>query len=306
MTSRMSSLEDSLDRLMARASLEMTPRDVRAALAPPALRPGTRVYMTHLPSTSPDELVDAAVRVRGWGFTPVPHLSARALGSRSELDGVIAQLVERAEVDDVVVIAGSVPNPRGPFDSTMEVLDLGILEQRGIRRLGVAGHPEGSSDISDRDLAIALEQKNEFARRSGLDVRLVTQFTFDADSVVAWERRIRQAGNELPIHVGLAGLASPAMLIKFSLYCGIGPSLALLRKQTGSVLRLATSVFYTPDKVVAAVAQSLADDPGSLIDSVHIFPFGTHDRTASWLSAVQAGDYEFDGTNLSFATPNTR
>lgn len=298
-------LGETIDALVADASIEMTPRDVRDAQHPPRLRPGTSVYMTHLPSTLPDVLVDAAVRVREWGFTPVPHLSARALGSRSELDGVIAQLVERAEVDDLVVIAGSVARPRGPFASTMDVLDLGILEQRGIRRLGVAGHPEGSPDISERDLALALEQKNEFARRTGVEVRLITQFGFDAAPVVSWERRLREVGNELPVRVGVAGLASPAMLIKFSLYCGIGPSLTMLRKQTGSVLRLATSVFYTPDKVIAEIAQWVAADPSSLIESVHIFPFGTHERSADWLAAVQAGEYDLDGRNLSFTAPIT-
>jgi methylenetetrahydrofolate reductase (NADPH) len=157
-----------------------------------------------------------------------------------------------------------------------------VLARHGIRRVGVAGHPEGSKDIGDQALATAIAEKNAFAADTGTDMYILTQFCFSPAPVVAWERRIRTAGNGLPVRVGLAGLTSPVRLLKFGVACGVGPSLTVLRKQTGGVLRLATSPVYHPDEVLLGVARSVGADPDSLIRGVHFFPFGALRATAEW------------------------
>ena len=124
--------------------------------------------------------------------------------------------------------------------------------------------------------------KNRIARDRGLDMHLVTQFTFAAEPIVAWERRLRAMGNTLPIHVGLPGVTSPAKLIKFGLSCGVGPSLKVLRKQAGGVLKLATTAAYKPEDTLLDLAAAIAADPRSLLSSAHFFPFGALAATAEW------------------------
>lgn len=145
----------------------------------------------------------------------------------------------------------------------------------------------GNTDIGDDGLAAALATKNRIARERGLDVHIVTQFCFAAGPIVDWERRIRAAGNTLPIHVGLPGLTSPTRLLRFGLSCGVGASLKVLRKQAGGVLKLATTPVYHPDETLLGLAASVAADPASLVRAVHFFPFGSLVATAGWAAGIR-------------------
>jgi methylenetetrahydrofolate reductase (NADPH) len=157
--------------------------------------------------------------------------------------------------------------------------------------VGVAGHPEGSPDVGDAELVQAITDKNEFAVDSGLDVHLVTQFSFAPEPVIIWERSIRAAGNRLPVHVGLPGAASAATLLKFGLRCGIGPSLAVMRKQAGNVLKLASTKPQYPEATVTGVAAAAAQDGANRFAPFHFFPFGAFARTAAWARAIADGRF---------------
>ena len=135
----------------------------------------------------------------------------RGVPDRAALRRMLADLTA-VGVDDLLVVAGGVAQV-GEFHESAQILDSGCLEEAGIRRIGVAGHPEGHPEIGADDLARALATKNRIALERGLDLRTVTQFCFAAAPIVAWERRIREAGNRLPIHVGLPGLTSPTRLL---------------------------------------------------------------------------------------------
>ena len=88
----------------------------------------------------------------------------------------------------MLVIGGGVDKPVGAFTSSMEVLQTGLIQKHGIRSIGVAGHPEGSPDISDEEIAEALAAKNELADREGLGLYIETQFCFEPDMVLDWEK----------------------------------------------------------------------------------------------------------------------
>ena len=51
-------------------------------------------------------------------------------------------------VKQVLVIGGS-REPVGDFDSSIQLLETGYFEGM---KIGIAGHPEGSPDISDSNL----------------------------------------------------------------------------------------------------------------------------------------------------------
>lgn len=273
--------------LLSGFSVEVTPAEIARdpGLLAGSLFPGTRVYITFLPNTAFSDTVAAAAAVIREGLRPVPHLAARGIAGEGELDRMVGRLAETG-VRELLVIAGSVSRPAGPISESMQVLSSGVLERHGITRVGVAGHPEGNRDIGDQALAGALTAKNAFAADHGADVYLLTQFCFDAGSVVRWEERIRAAGNRLPVYVGLPGLASPARLLRFGVACGVGPSLRVLRKQASGVLTLATTAAYYPDRTLLGLARSVRDDPESLIRGVHFFPFGALRATAAWASGV--------------------
>lgn len=291
------------ERVMAlaqRFSIEVTPRELDRL---PPLRtlvpPGTAVYVTFLAGTGYEGTVVTAKHLAAEGMRPVPHLAARATASAGQLDGVLRSLVDSG-VDDVLVVAGSFVDVAGPYPATIDLLRSGLLERHGIRRVGVAGHPEGSPDVPPGQLDQAIADKQAWAVAAGAELRLVTQFLFAGGPAVTWERAVRAAGHRLPVHLGLPGVASAATLLRFGLQCGVGPSLAVLRKQAGHLRHLASVRPQYPDATMVAVARALSADPGSTFAACHFFPFGGFERTAAWVRTLAAGRFVLtpDGSGI--------
>jgi methylenetetrahydrofolate reductase (NADPH) len=276
-------------------TLEVTPRELRKnpGLCADALPAGTRVYTTFLPNTPFSDTVEAASILIEQGMRPVPHVAARNLVDEGDLDQLVGRLAD-VGVRELLVIAGSLSSPRGSITESLQVLRSGVLDRHGISRVGLAGHPEGNRDIGEAELARSLREKNAFAASSGCDVYLLTQFCFAAEPIVRWERRIREQGNRLPVHIGLPGLASPVSLVKFGLACGVGPSLKVLRKQGGGLLKLTKQSVYCPDQTLLGIADSALRDSESLIRGVHFFPFGAVSATADWVRQINRGQFRID------------
>ena len=181
----------------------------------------------------------------------------------------------------VFVIAGDPPKPLGPFADAHAVLKSGLLEENGIRTVGVAGYPEKHPFIDSERIEKALREKAAFAQRAGLNLEIVTQFVFDPDTIVRWVRTVRELGIYAPIRIGIAGPASVQTLLRFAARCGVGASAKVMAKYGVSITRLLTTA--TPDPLVTKVAEQIATDGGTV--KVHLYPFGGVRRTAEW--AVQ-------------------
>ena len=263
------------------------------------LRPGTVVYITFLPGSDFDDTIAVAKRLKGEGFLPVPHFAARSIPDAAFLDDKLARLSGEAGLDQVLVIGGAVDKPAGDFSDTMQLLETGLFDRHGIRKFGVAGHPEGSPDISDQAIAGALRWKNDFAERSGADLYVVTQFCFEAGPVIAWDRRIQAEGNRLPITIGLPGLATIKTLLAHAKACGIGPSMRFLTRQARNLTRLMT--VSAPDKLVTDLAAYKADDPACGIAGVHMYPLGGLRRSAKWSYAVTDGAFTMNRDGKGFS-----
>ena len=142
------------------------------------------------------------------------------------------------------------------------------------------GTPRAAPTSRPKRSSRPLAEKNAFAASSAIELRIVSQFALAAEPYVTWERGLREAGNRLPIVAGIPGVTSPPALLKFALACGIGPSVEVLRKQSGGLLKLATTRLWRPDELAEGIARSTIDDPGSLIQGLHLFPFGGVERSA--------------------------
>ena len=264
---------------------------------------GTTVNVTQLPGASISDIIAVCRRLRIEGMEPVPHIAARSIQSKAELAAYLDGLTGEASVKEVLVIGGGVSTPIGPYAETMDILASGHLEAAGIRKVGVAGHPEGSPDISADGLAIALAAKNEWAARTGMETYIETQFCFDASAILKWEKSIRAAGNVLPIHIGVPGPASLKTLLKFAQISGIGPSMRVLTRQTRNITRLLT--VQAPDKLLVGLANGLRADPECLIRHLHFYPFGGLAKTVSWIDQVAGGAFSLNSKDGFDAAPLT-
>ena len=255
-----------------------------------ALAPGTDVNVTFLPGSDPADTARVAARLRDEGMHPIPHIAARSIHNKAQLETILKALKAEASVDEVLIIGGGVDNPVGDFASSMDILETGLIQDHGISKIGVSGHPEGSPDIPANALASALAWKNEFAKKEGLNLYIETQFCFEAEQVLAWERDIRAAGNELPIRIGIPGPATIKTLFRFAQISGIGPSMRFISKQAKNVAKLLT--VQAPDVLLADLAEGMANDKDCLLAHFHYYPFGGFAKTAAYASAVASGAIE--------------
>ena len=209
---------------------------------------GTSINVTFLAGSNLRDTVQVCKRLNEEGFNPVPHIVARNFENTRALEIFLDLLVSTADVCEVLVIAGGIARPLGPFSDSLQILNSGLLEKYQIRKVGVAGHPEGSPDISKDKLANAISDKNNWAKNSDMEAYITTQFCFEVPSIMTWEKNIRRDGNKLPIHIGIPGPATLNTLIKFATMSGIGPSIRVLTRQTKNL----TKLVFTQDPLISS------------------------------------------------------
>ena len=153
--------------------------------------------------------------------------------------------------------AAAPPSPSASIDAAIQLLETGVFQANGVKRIGIAGHPEGNPDITkihgDEILLKALQDKQAYLKANGIEGFIATQFLFEAGPVAEWARTLRKAGIDLPIHVGVPGPATIKTLVKYAAMCGVGNSARFIRKQAMNITKLLT--VNTPDEFVAGLAE---------------------------------------------------
>ena len=158
------------------------------------------VYVTMLPGGDYKETADKSGDLVKKGFNPVPHFPARSINNEDELKDYISRCKDLG-VKQILAIGGS-RDPVGKFDSSYQILETGLFD--GIK-IGIAGHPEGSPDISDSELEKAMIDKKPYADY------IVTQWLLDSQPIVDFISK-----QTIPVHVGITGPMKISSLIKFA------------------------------------------------------------------------------------------
>ncbi|MDB4121020.1 methylenetetrahydrofolate reductase, partial [Gammaproteobacteria bacterium] len=235
-------------------------------------------------------MVATAKRIHDEGFTVMPHIPARMIQNKAVLSDWISMYQNEAGVDEALLLAGGPGTPMGEFDSSIQLIESGLFDQAGFKRLHIAGHPEGNKDIDPsggiKNVSEALSWKQEFSQRTDASMAIATQFCFDADVVKKWADSIKANGIDIPIHIGIAGPAKLQTLLKFSIECGIGASMKILTNRAKDITKLLLP--YKPTKILNKLAECKFEDPELNIEQVHFFPLGGIKKTADWVSEVQS------------------
>jgi methylenetetrahydrofolate reductase (NADPH) len=283
---------EAIAQLARECSIEMNVQDVPDLDASRALLPaGKKVYVSHLPKQTWRQTLDACRAVIDVGFDAVPHLPVRLLEDERALDSFLKDATTGAGVQEVLLIAGDYPQPAGPYAAVSEVLRTGMLGAHGLRRVSLAGHPEGHPKVAPAEIRRAEIEKSQLAREAGLEATLLTQFFFEAQPFINWAGELRAAGVDARLVAGLAGPASIATLFRYAMRCGVGPSVRALGAKPTSLMKLIGD--HGPEQVMRALATDRAAQPG-LFDGVHMFCFGGFLRTCRWLKRVSDGQFRLN------------
>lgn len=274
-----------LEALLTDYSIEVMPRTAeKVENFRDFLPTGTRVYIAHIEGTPIEDMVATAKRLNADGYQVMPHFPARIIKDKATLGDWIGRYQGEADVKQALLLAGGVDKSHGDYDSSMQLLESGLFGEAGFTHLHVAGHPEGNKDI-DKDGSMtnvdaALRWKQTFSETSDANMALATQFAFEAGPIIEWANCIKEAGIDIPVHIGIAGPAKLQTLIKFAIACGVGPSLKVLQKRAMDVTKLLLP--YEPMDVLTELAAHKAANPDFNISHVHFFPLGGIKTNANW------------------------
>jgi len=151
-------------QLAREASIEFNVQDLKHLKASRSLLPpGKRVYVSHLPKQRWDESLEACASVKAAGFDPIPHIPVRLIDSEATLDWILERAV-KAGVAEVLFIAGDYDRVAGPYPEVASVLRSGRLKQHGVKRLSLAGHPEGHPMVALEEIRRAQLEKAALSR----------------------------------------------------------------------------------------------------------------------------------------------
>ena len=147
------------------------------------------VYITMLPGNDYKEVAAKSIDLIKSGYNPVPHFPARSLKNKAELKDFVNRCKDGG-VKQALIIGGSA-QPIGDFHCSLQLLETKLFEGW---KIGIAGHPDGSPDISDQDLEKAMNDKKPYADY------IITQWCFDVNPIAAFISK-----QILPFHVGITG-----------------------------------------------------------------------------------------------------
>jgi methylenetetrahydrofolate reductase (NADPH) len=292
-------LKGALVDFTSHASTEISTHDEDSLpILASTLRAGTAVYVAHTPKAKLSDVVATAIKLQQLGFRASPHIVARRVESQQALQTALQQ-ISAAGIEQALLVAGDLEKPVGPYMSTLDIIDSGLLQDSSLKRLGVAGHPEGHKQVADNVLLAALRHKQAFAAKTGLKLHIATQFTFDADAIIAWDERLTREGITLPAHIGIAGPTPLPKLIKYAMACGVGASLGSLMKNMTAMTKLAR-LATTPDEMLTGLVRGGAARGSSRIVQPHFYAFGGVAATARWIRAVIDGRFSLRSDSDKF------
>ncbi len=231
------------------------------------------VYITYLPDENSKNVIRTAKKLKLEGYDVIPHLPARTIVNKNDLEKYIGELANESGCSKILIIGGG-GNQAGEISSSIDVLKTDFLSKYNYQFVGVAGHPEGSPDISNENLDLAIKQKNDFAKN------------------VDFKMYLAKIGNKLLIHAGIPGPASIKTLVNYARSCGIGNSLRFITKQAFNLTKLAT--LSTPDKLIYDLAEHSEINKDSKLEKIHFYAFGGMKKTSEWLNQFNNSDFSYN------------
>lgn len=261
-------------------ALETTARDATQFFDTSLLPAYTQVKVAFLGNETFEQRLAALETLRASGADPMPIVSSRRLTSEATLESYLTQAIQKASIDSIFLVGGDPATPQGPFNDSLDLINSNALDRFAIGTVGIAGYPEGHPRVEDEVLWHYLKLKTEGLVARGFSVEITTQLSFNAEAVIRWIEKVRAAGIQVPIRVGIPSPSTLTGLLKFASQCRVSTSAGLLRQygwQVTSLLKpLGPEGFV--ETLQAGIEQHQLGDV-----RLHLFPMGNLARTLKWV-----------------------
>ena len=101
------------------------------------------IYITFLPGSEYKDVVNQAKSLTDLGYNAIPHFPARSIVDLTMLKDYVDQ-VKSAGVKQVLIIGGD-RDILGEYHCSLQLIETGLFDDF---KIGIAGHPEGSPNMS--------------------------------------------------------------------------------------------------------------------------------------------------------------
>ena len=269
--------------LLGNSSIELTTNGREAIeAAAQHLPPGTRVYVPKMPrQTLAEKLVQVSL-LRELGLEPVPHIVARQLGSHDELRRFLHTACSEHGVRRVLVIGGDQQQEAGPFPASAAVMASGLLQEAGITQVDAAGYPDGHPDIPPDVLRADLDLKLQLADEQGLQLGIVTQFSFAPAGIADYCSALARQAPGVPVYAGIPGPTNARQLLRYAKICGVSTSIKAVNLLGLNAVKLA--MHSSPDRQLDVLAGCKSLGESGRLAGVHVFSFGGFVESAEWMN----------------------
>lgn len=256
------------------ARYEVVPTTKVEAVVEAAVPTSVRLAVTASPTRGIGPTLETTERLIARGYDVVPHLAARMISGRAELHDIVQRLTSLG-VSDVFCPAGDANPPAGAYDGALPMLEDLAAMGRPFASVGITGYPEPQPTMAAE---VAMES---MLAKHGCATYIVSNLCFDASAIGAWLRRVRAAGVDLPLLVGMPGPVERAKLLAVAGRIGVGQSIRFLSTHLGAVARIAAPGGFSAGTFLMRLAPVLSD-PALSAQGLHVFTFNQVAQTERW------------------------
>jgi len=264
-------------RLLENSRYEVLPTQSTEAKVLEHLPLERTVTITASPGKGLEATFDLAERLVGHGYRVVPHIAARMVTGRTELQEICDRLTGKGITQ--VFVPGGDADPAGDYPDAFSLLeDLADLG-RPFEQVGITGYPEPHPSISDDLTVQSMWDKRRHA------THIVSNLTFDPKAITSWVGRLRARGVTMPLLLGIPGPVDRAKLLATATKIGVGESTRFLTKHKGTFVRLAAPGGFTGERFLQQCAPALRSGEARA-EGVHVFTFNQIAETEAWRTRV--------------------
>lgn len=260
-------------RLLNHARYEVLPTKTIEAKVLESVPTSVPVTVTASPSMGLARTIETAESLAAQGYTVVPHLAARMVHGRPELEELVARL-GAAGITSVFVPGGDA-DPVGDYKDALSLLEDLTALGSPFAHVGVTGYPESHPTIHDDLTVQSMWDKRRHA------THIVSNLTFDAAVVKDWLQRMRLRGIGLPLLLGVPGPVERTKLLTMATKIGVGDSTRFLAKQKGLMARLVAPGGFSGESFLEKAAPTVGE-PEMNVSGLHVYTFNQVAETEAW------------------------
>jgi methylenetetrahydrofolate reductase (NADPH) len=260
-------------RLLGAARYEVLPTKSIEEKVLASVPTSVAVTVTASPSMGLDRTVETAERLAKNGYSVVPHIAARMVHGRPELE----ELVERLRASGItnVFVPGGDAEADGTYPDALAMLEDLTAIGSPFADVGVTGYPESHPTIHDDLTVQSMWDKRKHA------TYVVSNLTFDPAVIKDWVHRMRLRGITLPLLIGVPGPVDRGKLLGMATKIGVGDSTRFLSKQKGLMTRLVAPGGFTGESFLTRCAPTIGE-PEARVSGLHVYTFNQVAETEAW------------------------